>query len=147
MAGYSVEDQVTALEALAAGRKLRRIVWVNLALWIALLLLVAIDLGVILLAFWSAWQTGDWKSLDRNWLGSAILIPLVVFSLFTLEVWQRDASPAANALRQAARENADNAPLVSPQPARLDDEEQYSGPQRFDNIGAFSNRPETESVS
>jgi hypothetical protein len=139
MAGYSVEDQVTALEALAVGRKPRRIVWVNLVLWIALLLLDAINLGILLLAFWSAWQTGEWRSLDRNWLGSALLIPLTFFLLVILKVQRRDASPAANALLQASREYGDNTPLASPQPELLDDAEQPSGSQRFGNLGAFSN--------
>src|SRR5260370_35837391 len=116
MAGYSVEDQVTALEALAAGRKLRRIVWVNLALWIVFFLLAAIDLGIILLALWSAWQTGDWENLDDNMLGA--MFPFVfLFLLPIFPAWHRNALPAVDALRHPAIHTRDNPLFVSPLPS------------------------------
>ena len=139
MAGYSVEDQVTALEALAEGRKLRRIVWVNLALWIVFFLLAAIDLGIILLALWSAWQTGDWENLDDNMLGA--MFPFVfLFLLPIFPAWHRNALPAVDALRHAAIESRDNALFDSAMPEEPDTTDLLVGSERFDHIGALSNR-------
>jgi len=139
MAGYSVEDQVTALEALAAGRKVRRIVWGNLALWIVFFLLAAIDLGIILLAFWSAWQTGDWENPDDNLLGA--MFPFVfLFLLPIFPAWHRNALPAVDALRHAAVESRDNALFDSALPEEPDTTDLRLGTERFDHIGALSNR-------
>ncbi len=139
MAGYSVEDQVTALEALAEGRKLRQIAWVNLALWIVFFLLAAIDLGIILLALWSAWQTGDWENLDDNMLGA--MFPFVLLFLLPIfPAWHRNALPAVDALRHAAIESRDNALFDSALPEEPDTTDLPLGTERFDHIGALSNR-------
>jgi hypothetical protein len=143
MAGYSVEDQVTALEALAAGRKLRRIVGAHLALWIAVLLLVAIDLGIILLAFLSAWQTGDWENLDDNMLGA--MFPFVfLFLLPIVPATRRKALAAVDALRRAAIESRDKALFDSALPEEPDTTDLPLGTERFDHIGALSNRQAAE---
>jgi hypothetical protein len=139
MAGYSVEDQVTALEALAAGRKLRRIVWTNVAVRLALLFLLLITLVVIPLAFLSAWQTGDWQNLDDNLLGAEF--PFVfLFLLPALPARRRNALPAVDALRRAASERRDNTLTPVAQSAEPDSTDLPTGSARFDQIGALSNR-------
>src|SRR5258707_3691958 len=145
MARYSIEDQVTALEALAAGRKLRRIVWANLVLWIALCLLVAIDLNIVLLAFWSAWQTGDWENLDYHLIGAAIPFALL-FLLRVFPFWRGNALPAVDALRRAAIESRVNGLLDSAQLEESDATEVSIGsdPERFGHVGALSNRQAAE---
>lgn len=146
MARYSVEDQVTALEALAEGRKLRRIVWINLALRLALLFVVLISLAVIPLAFLSAWQTGDWQNLDDYMLGA--IFPFVfLFLLPAFPATRRNALPAVDALRRAASESRDStfAPVAqSPEPESTD---LPAGSARFDHIGALSNRQAAERIA
>lgn len=145
MAGYNVEDQVTALEALAAGRKLRRIVWTNLVLRLALLLVLLMTLAVIPLAFLSAWQTGDWQNLDDNLLGAAFPF-ILLFLLPAFPATRRNASPAVDALRRAASESRDNTLAPIAQSVESNSTDILSGSARFDQIGALSNRQAAEQV-
>lgn len=143
MAGYSVEDQVTALEALAAGRKLRRIVWANLALRLALILVLLMTLAVIPLAFLSAWQTGDWQNLDDNLLAAEFSF-ILLFLLPAFPATRRNASPAVDALRRVAGESRDNTLAPIAQSVETNSTDIPPGSARFDQIGALSNRQAAE---
>jgi hypothetical protein len=120
-------------------------VWANLVLWIALFLLVAIDLNIVLLAFWSAWQTGDWENLDYHLIGAAIPFALL-FLLLVFPFWRGNALPAMDALRRAAIESRVNGLLDSAQLEKSDATEVSIGtePERFGHVGALSNRQAAE---
>src|SRR5260221_1425199 len=79
------------------------------------------------------------RKTKGNMLGA--MFPFVfLFLLPIFPAWHRNALPAVDALRHAAIESRDNALFDSALPEEPDTTDLPLGTERFDHIGALSNR-------